>query len=144
MNIYRLLADLVVLAHVTYVAFILLGMLAIVLGLAFRWRWVRNFWFRIVHFAMIALVAAESLLGVVCPLTTLENFLRVRAGGTEYTGSFVGRWLHELLFFEAPAWAFTVCYCAFAALVLATLIGAPPHWPGRRRPTGRERAGSPA
>jgi hypothetical protein len=45
-------------------------------------------------------------------------------------GSFVGRWVHELIFFEAPEWVFTIVYCAFGAVVLATFILAPPRWPG--------------
>ena len=41
----------------------------------------RNFWFRGSHLGAIAVVAAESLVGFVCPLTTWENRLRLLAGG---------------------------------------------------------------
>ena len=96
-----------------------------------RWGWVRNFWFRVLHFLMIALVVAESLGGVVCPLTTWENQLRVMAGGTAHADTFVGRLVHDVMFFRAPPWVFTVCYCVFGAAVLLTLILAPPRRPWR-------------
>ena len=126
---YRLLADVVVVLHFAYVAFVVFAMAAILLGIVFRWQWVRNFWFRAIHFLMIAVVAVQSVLSILCPLTTLEDFLRGRAGEAVQSGSFVGRWAHSLLFVEAPSWAFTTVYCLFAAAVLATLVLAPPRWP---------------
>jgi hypothetical protein len=68
MNLYRLLADTVVAVHLTYVAFVVVGMAAILVGIVLRWSWVRNFWFRTVHLLMIGIVAVESLCGVRCPL----------------------------------------------------------------------------
>ena len=46
MTVYRFLADAVLAVHFAYVAFVVLGMAAILLGIALGWRWVRNFWFR--------------------------------------------------------------------------------------------------
>ena len=98
--------------------FVVLALVAIVLGTIFRWRWVRNVWFRSIHFLMIAVVVAQSLLGIICPLTTLEHRLRRAAGETAYDGSFIGHWVHELLFMNAPSWVFALCYCLFGAVVL--------------------------
>ena len=53
MNVYRTLADGVVVAHFAYVAFVLFGLVAILIGIALRRPWARNFWFRIIHLAMI-------------------------------------------------------------------------------------------
>ena len=133
MNVYRALADLVVVAHAAYVLFVIFGLVAVLLGVLFRWSWTRNFWFRMVHLAMIGVVVAESVLSIVCPLTTLELYLRTQAGEAAEEGSFIGRWVHELLFFEAPEWVFTIIYCAFGARGRATFWLAPP-----RRPWGRE------
>jgi hypothetical protein len=130
MNVYRLLADAVVLLHLAYVTFVLLGMVAILAGIALRWQWVRNFWFRIVHFLMIAVVVAESLCGILCPLTDWEDRLRELAGEPNEPGSFIGRWTHELLFVDVPPSVLLVCYCLFGLAVLMTLILAPPRWPG--------------
>ncbi|MBC8351903.1 MAG: DUF2784 domain-containing protein [Planctomycetes bacterium] len=131
MKIYSFLADVVVFVHAAYVCFVIFGLGAILLGCAFRWRWIRSFWFRVVHLGTIGIVVVESLFGITCPLTTLEHSLRLAAGETARGESFIGRWVHDLLFFDAPPWVFTVVYCVFGAVVLATFVIAPP----MRRPT---------
>ncbi|HUG69903.1 MAG TPA: DUF2784 domain-containing protein [Pirellulaceae bacterium] len=128
MNLYSVLADVVVFVHAAYVSFVVLGLVAILIGWVLRWRWVRNLWFRVVHLVMIGVVVVESLLDITCPLTTLENNLRRTAGETARGESFVGRCVHDLLFYDAPAWSFTVAYCMFGAIVLATFVIAPPNW----------------
>lgn len=148
MTHYKYLADGVVVIHAAYVGFVIFGLLAIVLGAFLRWKWVRNFWFRIIHFLMIAIVVVQALNSIVCPLTTLENFLLAKSGQPVDTRSFVGRWVNDLLFYDAPPVVFTVCYCIFGALVLATLILVPPKWPRMKRhkhppPTPDEPGGPP-
>ena len=101
------------------------------IGVALGWGWVRNFWFRAVHVLAIGIVVVQALAGVLCPLTTLENHLRERAGEATYAGSFVGHWVHELIFYEASPSVFTVSYCLFGAAVVATMLLAPPKWPGK-------------
>jgi hypothetical protein len=125
----RVVADLVVFVHAVWVGFVVLGMGAILAGIVFRWGWVRNFWFRVVHLAMIGLVVAESLLGLACPLTTWERQLRQAAGQSTYTGDFIGHWAHRLIFFQAAPWVFTLAYTLFGAAVLAAFVLAPPRWP---------------
>lgn len=125
----RVLADCVVVFHAAFVAFVVVGLAAILLGLALRWDWVRNFWFRVLHLAAIGVVAAQALCGVICPLTTLENALRRLAGQQTYPGAFIGYWARRLIFFEAPPWIFTAAYCAFGLVVAATFLVGPPRWP---------------
>jgi putative Ca2+/H+ antiporter (TMEM165/GDT1 family) len=132
MTLYRFLADLVVVFHGAYVAFVVFGLVAILVGIARNWGWVRNFWFRVVHFLAIAYVAFEEGLGFACPITTLENHLREMAGDATYPGSFIGHCVHHMLFYECPQWIFTVLHIVFAVAVLATLILAPPRWPWAR------------
>jgi hypothetical protein len=129
MTLYSFLADVVVVLHFAYAGFVVVGMVVILAGIVLRWKWVRNFWFRMVHFLMIGLVVAESLGGMACPMTTWEYDLRVKAGQAGEPGSFIGRWFHRVLYYDAPEWTFTVCYCLFGTAVLATLILAPPRWP---------------
>ena len=124
--LYKLAADFVVVLHAAYVLFVIFGQLAILIGILCRWAWVRNTWFRWLHLAAISIVVVESLLGIVCPLTTFEGWLRSRAGQTGYRGDFVGHWVHELLFYDAPAWVFTLVYAAFGLLVVVAFIVAPP------------------
>lgn len=123
---WRTLADLTVAIHAAYVVFVVFGLAAILLGYAAGWRWVRSLYFRLAHLAAILAVCAEAVLGWTCPLTTLENYLRERAGEAAYAGDFVGRWLDWLIFYNAPAWVFTTVYLAFGTSVLATLWLVPP------------------
>jgi len=134
MVFYSFLADLVVTVHAAYVAFVVLGLAAILVGIALGWRWIRNFWFRAAHLAAIAVVVVQALGGVLCPLTILENHLRKMAGEATYPGSFIGHWAHELIFYELPPEAFTPFYCLFGAAVLATFWLAPPRWPAKAKP----------
>lgn len=128
---YLALANAVLIAHVGVVAFILLGQLLIVAGALAGWAWVRNPWLRALHLAAIAYVAAQTWFGLVCPLTTLEQWLRLQAGQTSYQGDFIGYWLGRLLFYQAPPAVFVTVYSLFALLVAATWWWAPP----RRRPS---------
>ena len=126
MNFNSFLADSVVVIHGAYVAFVLFGLVAVLVGYWLRWKWVRNIWFRLIHLAMILIVVFEALMGIVCPLTTLEHYFRNQAGETARSGSFMGQVVHDLLFYEAPPWLFTSGYCVFAALVVFTFVHVPP------------------
>ena len=117
---YLLAADLILLGHVLFVAFVVLGLALILIGKPLGWSWVRNPWFRLAHLAAISIVALQSWCGRICPLTTWEMALRARSGEGTYPGSFVMHWLESLLYFQAPEWVFTVCYTAFAGIVIAS------------------------
>jgi hypothetical protein len=131
MSGYRFLADLIVVFHATYVGFVVFGLVAILLGGVLRWAWVRNIWFRLLHLLAILVVAGEALLGIVCPLTTWESQLREAAGDAAQEGSFVGRWVHELIFVEVPPWGLTLGYCLFALAVVLAFVLVPPRLRGR-------------
>jgi hypothetical protein len=133
-------ADLVLLFHAAYVAYVVLGLGAILLGVVLNWDWVRNFWFRATHLAAIGLVAAESIVGVTCPLTTLESRLRIAAGERGYQAGCIAHWVAPLIFFDFPQWVFTIGYVAFATIVAAVFWVAPPDLT-RRRGAGDVQAG---
>ena len=128
---YQVLADLVLASHVLIVAFVVLGLLLIIVGSCLRWSWVNALWFRAAHLLAIAIVVAESWLGITCPLTTLEQAFRERALQVTYTESFIEHWLSQLLFYEAPPWAFTLAYTGFGVLVLFTWWNVSPKWRGK-------------
>jgi hypothetical protein len=75
---------------------------------------------------MIGIVVVEALLSFTCPLTTLEDWLRAKGGQNIRSGSFIGRIAHDLIFWNAPPWVFTVSYCLFGVAVLLTFWLAPP------------------
>ena len=131
--LYKVLADLVVTSHVAYVAFVVLGIVAIWYGIIQKREWARSRALRYTHLAMILIVVVEAWIGMTCPLTIWEQWLRTRAGQAAYQGDFIANWLHEMLFFEASPWVFTVAYTAFGLLVLATFLVAPPR-PRRKVP----------
>ena len=123
---YGFLADLVVAFHIAYVSFVIFGQLAILLGIVFKWEWIRNPWFRWTHLIAIVIVAVEAIFSITCPLTDLENYLRVSAGQSISGDSFIGRCLNDLLFYDVPEWILMCCYIGFALLVAATFWLAPP------------------
>lgn len=131
---FRALADIVLITHVSFVAFVIVGLLLIWIGGIFRWGWIRNPWFRSAHLAAIGLVVVQVWLGVICPLTTLEMYLREQAGDTTYGGTFIAYWLQKLLFYEAPPWVFMVCYTAFGLAVVGSWLRFRPI-PFRRTPS---------
>jgi hypothetical protein len=83
-------------------------------------------WFRLAHLGAIAIIVAETWFGVVCPLTTLEMWLRRKTGETTYAGSFIQHWLQRILYYDAPPWVFTLAYSLFALAVVATWWYFPP------------------
>jgi hypothetical protein len=123
---YQLLADAVLATHFAVVAFVIGGLVLVVVGNVCGWTWVNRWWFRLAHLGAIAIVVAQAWLGVVCPLTTLESALRVKAGGTGYETSFIEHWLTRALYYEAPAWVFTAAYSVFGLAVVAAWWRFPP------------------
>jgi hypothetical protein len=86
--VYRLLADLVVVLHLLFVAFVVLGGLAVL-------RWPRLAW---VHVPVALWGALVEFTGWGCPLTPLENDLRRLGGEAGYEGGFVERYLTAVLY----------------------------------------------
>jgi hypothetical protein len=128
-----ILADAILVLHVGIVAFVVLGMLLIVVGGKRRWPWVRGFKWRLAHLLLMAFVAAQAWLEELCPLTVWEHALRRRAGQSTTGESFIEYWLSRLIFFEAPWWAFVAVYTGFAALVVVAWFRVPPQRPGKRQ-----------
>jgi hypothetical protein len=85
---YYILADLVVFVHFLFVLFSLLGALLVI-------RWRKMMW---LHLPTALWAAGIEFSGKICPLTPLENWLRIRAGGAGYAGDFIGQYLLWLLY----------------------------------------------
>ena len=132
---FHLLADAVLALHFAVVLFVVGGLVFIIVGNPNGWRWVNALWFRLLHLAAIAIVAAEAWLGIACPLTTLELWIRAQPGAgaaVRYSESFVGHWLQRLLFYAAPPWVFVLAYTVFGALVVAVWFRFPPEFKRRK------------
>jgi Protein of Unknown function (DUF2784) len=116
--VFQALADLVLLVHFGVVLFVIGGLGAIVTGGLRRWSWSASPLFRFSHLGAVGFVIVQAWLGQTCPLTSLESWLRVRAGGQAYGHSFIEHWVGSLLFYSAPTWVFTALYSAFGLAVL--------------------------
>jgi hypothetical protein len=84
----RLAADAVLVAHLAFILFASLGAL-----LALRWRWI--------PFVQLPAAAWGSFVeatGRLCPLTFLENALRMRAGASGYSEGFIEHYLLALIY----------------------------------------------
>jgi len=85
---YRLLADIVLILHAGFVAFVMLGALLVL-------RWPRLAW---VHVPVALWGAGIEFLGGICPLTPLENHWRRLAGELGYPGGFVEHYFVSVLY----------------------------------------------
>ena len=123
---YREFADAVLVLHFGIVVFVVGGLVLIVVGNLRGWRWVNAGWFRLAHLAAIVVVVAQAWLGITCPLTTLEMWLRAQAGASTYGGGFIEHWVARLLYYEGPPWVFVMAYSLFALAVVAVWWRYPP------------------
>ncbi|MGW8195358.1 MAG: DUF2784 domain-containing protein [Desulforhopalus sp.] len=119
---YVLSADVVLLLHLFFASFVVIGLLCIPLGKFCRWSWVRNPVFRITHMTAIGVVALQAWLGLNCPLTILEKMLRVQAGAAAYRGSFISHILESILYYRLPDWVFALCYSVVFVAAVAFWI----------------------
>ena len=85
---YAFLADALVVLHLLFVVFVIAG------GFLLR-RWPKLFW---LHLPAVLWGAYIEFSGSICPLTPLENQLRVSAGETGYSGGFVEHYLLPILY----------------------------------------------
>jgi uncharacterized protein DUF2784 len=111
-------ADAILIVHALFVFFVVFALIAIYMGHFFKWHWVRNRVFRILHLFAIGIVVVQSWLGLICPFTIWEMALRAEARSETYSGSFIQHWLQSLLYYSAPEWVFIVLYTGFGSLVV--------------------------
>ncbi|WP_430233516.1 DUF2784 domain-containing protein [Nitrosomonas communis] len=121
------LADIILIIHFLFVLFVVGSLPVIWMGEWLHLKFVRNFVFRLTHLAAILFVVAESLIGVICPLTSWENELR----GIKAEQSFIQYWLHRMLYYDFPEGVLTASYVVFALLVAITFKLVPPDIPSK-------------
>ncbi len=116
--LYGVLADAILVMHLLFVSFVVLGFGLILVGIWANWNWIHNRLFRVTHLIAIIFVVVQAWFGRICPLTVWENQLRQMAGESGYSQTFIGYWLHQILFYQAEPWVFTTIYSVFGLLVL--------------------------
>jgi hypothetical protein len=126
-----LLANALLMLHALIVLFNVGALPVIWVGHLRGWKFVRAFSFRAAHLVLIGFVAAESILGAICPLTTWEDLLRAKAGADpHYQGGYLAHWLHRLIFYDLDERFFVAAYGLFFALVVFTWVRVRPQPPG--------------
>ena len=86
--VWSILADAVLVLHGAFIAWAVLGALAVL-------RWPRALWLHLPALAWGVWIEASA---GVCPLTPLESWLRVRAGEQGLSGSFIDHYLGALIY----------------------------------------------
>src|SRR5579864_3791617 len=89
-----------------YALLAVLGLLVIPLGAWRGWRFVRVFWWRALHLAILALVAVQAVLDQVCVLTAWQAALERAAGAAASDAPFIAGFINRLIFWPLPIWVF--------------------------------------
>jgi hypothetical protein len=102
------LGQAVLVLHLAVIAFNVAGLVAIPVGAALGWRWVRVRWWRALHLASWAAVAVQAVLGRACFLTLLQDELT----GAAAQPPLVERWVERAIYWPLPIWVFGAIYIA--------------------------------
>ena len=111
--LYRVGADLLVIAHLLFIVFALVGGVAVL-----RWRWLA-----LVHLPVVVWATIVELMGWVCPLTPLEIALRVAAGEAGYRGGFVEHYIVAIVYPAGLTREIQWLLAALVVLVNAAIYG---------------------
>ena len=111
-----IIADIILLIHFLIIIFVVSLFIFIPVGYKFNWKFLKNKIIRVVHISLMTIVTIESLIGVHCPLTVLENKFR----GVLYHTSLISRILKEIVFWQFPSYFFLIAYilCLFLTIFL--------------------------
>ncbi len=111
-----IIADFILMIHFLLVAFVTLGFFLIPIGCKLQWIYVRNKKLRAIHFVLISIVTTESLIGITCPLTIIEQMLR----NATYSKTFINYWLSKIIYWDISSLFFIAVYslCFFWTVLL--------------------------
>ena len=127
------LADAVLWLHVMVVLFNVFGLVVVPIGAWRGWKFVRIFWWRALHLAMLAVVAIQAVFGRACFLTIWQSDLLQQAGEAGSNAPLIQGWVTRLIFWPLPLWVFVALYLAVWAYALALWRLVPPGRLQRRR-----------
>ena len=113
---WRILADLLVVLHLAFAAFVVFGGF-----LAWKWRWLV-----FAHLPALAWGLWVETSGRICPLTPLENHFRHLAGQLGYQGGFLDHYLVPILYppglTRPDQWVLAVLLFAINILAYGALL----------------------
>jgi len=85
---YRILADMMVLIHLCFIAFSVLGGLLVL----------RRHWWAFIHIPAVLWAALIEFRGWLCPLTPIENWLRQAGGAAGYKTGFIEHYIVPIIY----------------------------------------------
>ena len=104
MNI--LFSEIILFIHFLIFLFITLSFILIPVGYFQKWKWVKNKYYRSMHLILMGIISIETILGFMCPLTILENYLR---DDIKVDNKFT-EIVHQILYWNLPNYQFIILY----------------------------------
>jgi hypothetical protein len=118
----ELIAEAVLGVHVMVIGFNVAGLIVIPLGGWLGWRMVRVGWLRLLHLAMLGVVAGQAIAGRACFLTVWQNEL---SGGGAVAEPLIMRLVDGVIYWNLPIWVFAVFYSLVFLYVLGLTVMVP-------------------
>lgn len=112
----KFFADTILILHFLVIIFIISLYFLIPYGYSKNWKFAKNYKIRLAHLMLIFFITLETFLGIICPLTTLENDLR----GQLYSETFISFWISKVIYWDLPTTFFIVVYTIF--LIFAIIL----------------------
>ena len=117
-----MIADVLLLIHFGLAACITTGFFIIPLGYKLGWNWIKKRNLRLLHLFLMGVITTETIVGLTCPLTVLENMFR----DVDYSMSFMSYWVAKILYWDLPSQVFVLLYSLCFGWVLILWKICPP------------------
>ena len=117
-----MIADVLLLIHFGLAACITTGFFIIPLGYKLGWNWIKKRNLRLLHLFLMGVITTETIVGLTCPFTVLENMFR----DVDYSMSFMPYWVAEILYWDLPSQVFVLLYSLCFGWVLILWKICPP------------------
>ena len=122
-----MIADVLLLIHFGLAAFITIGFFIVPLGYKLGWNWIKKRNLRLLHLFLMGIITTETIVGLTCPLTVLENMFR----DVDYSMPFMSYWVAEMLYWDLPKQVFVLLYSLCFGWVLVLWKICPPFERGK-------------
>ena len=117
-----MIADVLMLIHFGLAAFISAGFFIIPLGYRLGWNWIKKRNLRLLHLFLMGVITTETIVGLTCPLTVLENMFR----DFDHSMSFMSYWVAQILYWDLSNQVFVLLYSLCFVWVLILWKFCPP------------------
>ena len=101
-----MIAGALLLVHFSLAASITFGFFIIPIGYKLGWNWIKNRNLRLLHLSLMGVITVQTIVGLTCPLTVLENMFR----DVDYSSSFMSYWIAQILYWDLPNHVFVALY----------------------------------